>query len=294
MLKLNLGNMRTGNDADTTLSIKVTEPKDASDSIDQSRNKPRVIKSVNTNQHAIIRDILELHNDGKPIDCDITYSIGGFYGKFKDGDDEFVIDQPKYKFDVFPQFDDVVKLDPLGPIPLEDNSLSCVFCDLPFVISCGPSMETPDYDENGNKVKNNMISRRFSSYYPVSELLISYKHWIDEVYRVLKPGGICAFKNQDSTTGGRELRTTCWSWLCASSIGFEVVDCFHLIAKARLISGKVNKQQHARKYSSIFWVFKKGDKKNIRYFDHMSEDEIGSMLDGLKEHWTNPKNRKNN
>jgi hypothetical protein len=293
MLTIELGNkdknMFPNNIEEKPLVIEVKEPP-----VDQDKpeENTRVIKSVNTNQHAIIRDILELHNGGNPIECDITYSIGGFYGTFKDENGEFTIEQPKYKFDVYPQADDVVKLEPLGTIPLEDNSLSSACCDLPFVISCGPSMKTPDYDENGNKAKNNMISRRFSSYYPVSELLISYKHWIEEVYRVLKPGGICVFKNQDSTTGSKELRTTCWSWLCASSIGFEVLDCFHLIAKGRLISGKVKKQQHARKFSSIFWVFKKGDNKNIRYFDHMEDSEIQAMFDGLKTHWTSPKKRK--
>ena len=38
----------------------------------------------------------------------------------------------------------------------------------------------------GNKVKNNLISRRFASYYPVAELLKSYKHFLKESYRVLK------------------------------------------------------------------------------------------------------------
>ena len=48
----------------------------------------KVIKSVNYNQHVIIRDIIDLHNGGKPFDCDITYSIGNFYGHFKEKTDD--------------------------------------------------------------------------------------------------------------------------------------------------------------------------------------------------------------
>ena len=41
-----------------------------------------VIKSTNYDQHALMRDIMVLHNNGEAFDCDITYSIGNFYGKF--------------------------------------------------------------------------------------------------------------------------------------------------------------------------------------------------------------------
>lgn len=271
----------------------IFKPKQENNVQEDGSKKARTIRSINRNQHSIIRDIIELHNEGKPIECDITYSIGNFYGTFEDENGTFTIDQPKYKFDVYPQIEGVEKMEINGPIPLPDNSINSICIDLPFVISVGPSMEGPDYDEDGKRVKNNMISRRFSCYYPVCNLLKSYKMWIEEAYRVLKPGGICIFKNQDTTTGGKELRTTCWSWLCASSVGFEVLDRFHLIAPARLISGKIKKQQHARKFSSEFWVFKKDDRKNIRYFDHMTDEEIEGMFDGLKEHWIGKK-RKNN
>ena len=83
-----------------------------------------VIKSVNYSQHAILRDILDLHCDGNSPDVDLTYSIGNFYGTFRrkvseknpDGttsvhEEEFEIPQPKYKFDVDPQGEDVVKID---------------------------------------------------------------------------------------------------------------------------------------------------------------------------------------
>lgn len=252
----------------------------------------KVIKSVNYNQHAILRDILDLHCDGKGIDLDVTYSIGNFYGHFKrivqekqdDGSivdriEEFEIPQPTYKFDVYPQVEGCEKLDPWEEWPIKDNSIDSVVIDLPFVIS---PMNCPSLQKEN---KNCLIARRFSGYYPVAELLKSYKHHIENAYRVLKDNGICIFKCQDTTTGGKELRTTFWSWLCASSVGFEVVDKFCLIAKQRLHSSKIKKQQHARKYDSVFFVFKKSSKKNIRYFDFMNENQLNEFIDGLKNNW---------
>ena len=248
-----------------------------------------VIKSVNSNQHAIIKDIMDLHMDGGQFECDPTYSVGNFYGKFKrkvkdengmEVDEVFEIEAPKYKFDVDPQVDGVEKLDPWGKWPLEDNSVRSIMFDPPFVI--GPRDCASMY--NGNP-DSNRIGKRFSSYYPVAELLSSYKHHLEEAYRVLKDDGIIVFKCQDTTTGGKELRSTGWVWLCASAIGFEVLDKFVLTAKQRLISGKVKKQQHARKFDSVFYVLKKNNKKNIRYFDFMSDDEVDNFLSSLKRNW---------
>ena len=255
-----------------------------------------VIKSTGYNQHEILYNIMQLHNDGKQFDCDPTYSIGNFYGKFnitKDNGETLEIEilQPKYKFDVCPQVEGVEKIEPLGPLPLEDNSISSICIDLPFVISCGPSMKTPDYDENGNKVKNNLISRRFSAYYPVAHLLESYKHWISEAYRVLKEDGIMCFKTQATITGSKMLNTPYYSRLIAESLGFDSLDEFILLAKNRLISGKINTQQHARSFHSYFLVFKKSLKKKITYFDFMDDEEIEDTLNGLRKYNVNKKRR---
>ena len=42
----------------------------------------KTIKSISYNQHKILYDIMNLHNQGKPFDCDMTYSCGNFYGTF--------------------------------------------------------------------------------------------------------------------------------------------------------------------------------------------------------------------
>ena len=250
-----------------------------------------VIKSIGYNQHAIIRDILDLHCDGGSVDCDVTYSVGNFYGHFKVKDDdgnvrEFDIEQPRIKLDVDPQVEGVEKLDPWGPWPLEDNSLKTIMFDPPFVI--GPRDCASMHNNNPG---SNRIGKRFSSYYPVAELLSSYLHHLREAFRVLEDGGKIIVKCQNTTTGGKELHSSAWIWFCASALGFEVLDKFTLCSKVRLISGKVKKQQHARKYESYFYVLKKGNKNNIRYFDFMTDEEVEELLDGLKKSWRSPKKR---
>ena len=37
-----------------------------------------LIKSIGYNQHALLKDIMNMHNEGKPFDADITYSKGNF------------------------------------------------------------------------------------------------------------------------------------------------------------------------------------------------------------------------
>lgn len=251
-----------------------------------------VIKSISYNQHEILYNIINLHNNGQPFDCDPTYSKGNFYGTFtvtKSDGREMVIEvpQPIHKFDVYPQVDGVVQIEPLGQLPLEDNSISSICIDLPFLLGCGESVKNMDE----NKKRNNLMHRRFAYYYPLSALLESYKHWITESYRVLKEGGICVFKCQNVITASKFLGTPYYSKLIADSVGFDMLDEFVLLAKNRLISGKIKKQQHARSFHSFFLVFKKSHKMKVPYFDFMSEEEVNSLLEGLLKN--NVKKRKN-
>ncbi len=220
-----------------------------------------VIKSISYNQHEILYNIMQLYNEGNPFDCDITYSKGKFYGSFvvkkNDGTSQnIIIPEPKYKFDVCPQTEDTVKIEPFGKLLLEDESIDSIVVDLPFVISppSAPSMKE-------NKKGRNIIATRFASYYPLEEMYKSYAHWIKEVYRVLKPNGTVVWKTQMTISGGVNIDTPCYSKLCAMKVGFVIEDDFVLNAKARLISGKIKRQCHSRKFHSHFIVFKKFNSK---------------------------------
>lgn len=222
-----------------------------------------LIKSTSYDQHIIIRNMIEMHNNGKKLDVDITYSSGKFYGNFLDKESgiEYTIEQPTYCFDVEPQFDFVGKLEPWGKIPLDDNSVDSIMIDLPFVCCPRDCKSVKD-----NKEGSNIIFKRFSSYYPINEMFASYQHWLSEAYRVLKDGGKCFFKCQNTISGSKYYCTEEYSWLAAQQLGFYVLDRFILLAKTRLISGKVKNQQHARNFTSTFWVFEKNGKfKPIDY-----------------------------
>ena len=241
-------------------------------------NKNETISSVASNQHKIIFDICQLYNNGNTsFDLDLIYSEGKFYGEHTyikpDGTKETLyIEQPKHKCDVAPISEDILKIEPWGNLPFENDTMQSIMFDPPFIISprTAPSVFT------GDKT-NNRIFRRFSGYYPVNELLDSYFHWMKECYRVLKDDGILIFKNQPTVTGGKQLNTHHWVWLCSEILGFDVVDEFILMAKQRII-GKIQNQQHARKYHSYFYVIRKSTKKKTNYLNFMTDDEIALIM----------------
>lgn len=215
-------------------------------------NNNNIIKNISYSQSEILLNIMELYNDNKPFDCDMTASKLQFY-RIEDGG--YAVPPPKLLFDVCPQESFVKKIDKDGLLPLEDNSIGSIVCDLPFVIS---PMDAPSKDTDGA----NIIMNRFASYYPVIELYKSYFHWIKEMYRVLSFGGICVFKCQDVVSGGIRINAEGFSFMSAMSVGFTIEDRFTLEAKTRLIAAsKIKRQQHSRSYTSQIFVFKKYEQK---------------------------------
>ena len=67
----------------------------------------------------------------------------------------------------------------------------------------------------------------------------------------------------------------------ADSIGFDEIDDFILIAKNRIHSGKIKKQQHSRRYESHFQVFKKSLKKKIHYLSFCSDISAKEIMDNF-------------
>jgi len=208
-----------------------------------------MIKSINFNQTEIIQNIIDLHIDSGIIDCDPTYSTGVFYKKNK-------ITPPKYKFDLYPQVDKVEKANSTN-LPLDNESINSIMFDPPFVVSKGPSLKS-------KKKGSNIISSRFSSYESIPLLWEYYSKSISEFYRILKKDGVLIFKCQDTVSGGKNYFSHNYVMNKALENGFYPKDLFILLAKSRLISGNMKNQQHARKYHSYFWVFKK-KKVNIPY-----------------------------
>ena len=232
-------------------------------------NNNTVIKNISCDQSEILYNIMQLYNNGQPFECDITASELKFYKKGKK--DKYDIPIPKILMDVYPQREDIIKITPFQKLPLEDNSISSIVFDPPFVISpkdCKSKIE--------NKCGNNMISNRFSSFYPVNELYYNYYWWINDIFRCLNENGIFILKCMSTVSGGYQHNSEEWSFLCATDAGFYCIDKFYLTANARLISAsKIKKQAHARKYTSVFYVFKK-DEKMFKKFNYLE------MLKNLK------------
>jgi len=201
-----------------------------------------LIKSVSFSQEEIINNILQLHTKNKQIDCDCTYSKGNFYKKTN-------IQEPFYKFDLYPQIDGVIKAD-CRDLPLENNSIECLMFDPPFLATKGKSL---DSGEN-----NNIINKRFGVYPNEKELHQMYLDSLKEFYRVLNKDGILIFKCQDKVSSSKQYFSHCFIHNIAVEEGFYPKDLFVLLAKNRIVANwQIENQKNARKFHSYFWVFQK-------------------------------------
>lgn len=196
-----------------------------------------IIRSVSSDQTEILKGIMKLYvPDG--FEADSTYSKGSFY---KD------IPPPRLRFDLNPQSEDVVRAD-CRNLPLEDESISSLMFDPPFLATTGKSLKED---------KGNIINRRFTVCKNEAELQNLYADAVREAARVLKPGGIFVFKCQDKVSSGKQYWMHCFVYELAMQNGFEAEDLFVLTAKSRLVADWQRNQKHARKFHSYFWVFRK-------------------------------------
>jgi hypothetical protein len=221
-----------------------------------------IIKNISSDQTEILHNIMELYNGGKPFECDMTASELKFYGN---GRGKYDIPVPEILFDVYPQDEKIKKIEKWGNLPLENGSIHSMVIDLPFVISPANAPSSVNPSEGSQ-----LIMKRFSAYYPVDNLYLSYYHWISEAYRVLDEGGLLIFKEQSMISGGIRHNTDEFSFMAAHKLGFKMIDKFILQAKARLISNAKmkNGQKHSRSYTSQFLVFVKEKKRKSKEFDY--------------------------
>lgn len=212
-------------------------------------NNSNIIKNISYDQTEILHNIGLLYNNGSDqFDADMTASSLCFYGK---GRGKYNIPEPKILMDVFPQREDIIKIEKWGKLPLEDKSIHSLVIDLPFVISPANAPSTVN-----NKEGASLIAKRFAAYYPVDNLYFSYYHWLSEAARVTEHNGLIIFKLQSVVSGGRRHSIEEFSFMAAQRLGLRMEDKFTLLAKARLISASryKNGQKHSRNYTSQFLV----------------------------------------
>jgi len=204
-----------------------------------------LVRNISYDQSEIIRNILRLHVPGGKIDCDPTYSTGAFYNGTG-------IEVPELRFDIKPQAEGVIQAD-ARHLPLEDESISCMMFDPPFLATTGKSL---------TEGQGNIINRRFGVFPDEQSLHRFYVEAMVEAHRVLKPQGILIFKCQDKVSSGKQYWSHCFIMNEAVKIGFYPKDLFILLAKNRLVADwQARNQQHARKFCSFFWTFQKSNKR---------------------------------
>jgi len=194
-----------------------------------------MIKSISHNQQEIINNILALHNNGKPLDLDPCYNVGGFY---RNG----IVQGPRIKSDVNPLVPGVLKLD-VRDLPFKSSSIKSVIFDPPFLVS-------------GPRVSQSKMAQRYGSFECLDTLKEFYRQSLISLQRVLKHGGLLIFKCQDFVHARQQNLILPYIYSLARELNFAVRDLFILLSNNRINAGRIKNQQHARKYHCYFLVLK--------------------------------------
>lgn len=199
--------------------------------------------------------------DVDQFDLDATYSSGKMWDGLK---------QPRLKFDVKPTVVGVEEAD-VRHLPLETESISSAMFDPPFLATTGKSLK-----KSGD---SNVIAKRFGVYPNETELHTMYRGALNELHRVLTPGGLLVFKCQDKVSSGHQYFSHVYVHDYAIETGFYPKDLFILVAKSRLVAKWQRKQQHARKYHCYFWVFQKGVGKINKVLRDVVPEDVHTSID---------------
>lgn len=195
----------------------------------------KVIKSIQNSDRDILWSIKKMYLNDNNFDLDPCYSTGKFYED---------LERPNIKYDKTPQKNSVIQNDILDGLPLDDSSIQSIVFDPPFM-----------FGKHG-KTDQNIMTKRFTMFDNWEQLENMYKKSLQEFYRILKNGGVVAFKCQDYTDSKTTL-THCYVHNWAKEIGFKTEDLFIMAFKGGRVWNSNLIQRHARKYHSYWFVFKK-------------------------------------
>jgi hypothetical protein len=174
----------------------------------------KVIISYSFSNTDILNSINKLYLNNKGFILDPTYGRGNFYKDFK---------QPTYRFDIKPQSEGVEKFSSTN-LPIKDNSIQSICFDPPFLIGYGNC-----------KANKNISAMRFGIFPYYRDLMKYYEDSAMEFSRILKMGGILAWKCQDYATNPvTKYFMHIDVYKIATKCGFLCWDLFILLAKQRI------------------------------------------------------------
>jgi len=190
--------------------------------------------SVYESDNEMFEAISKIFLKGKSFELDPTFSKGNFYKKFP---------EPKFKSDLIPQRNDVIKCDCRDLTYVNSNTIESICFDPPFIF------------RNRKSVTNDIISARFSYFKSFEELIQMYFDSLKEFYRILKKGGYIVFKCQDMTDG-KFYDTHTKIIEMARDIGFSLKDIGIIVKKNKILL-KAKKQNCLRKVHSYYLILRK-------------------------------------
>jgi hypothetical protein len=194
-----------------------------------------VVKSISDSEDKILLSIIQLHNDGRPFEIDATFSRGSFY---RSG----AVPPPLARFDIDPQ-DLLTTQASATELPVQSASVESIIFDPPFM-----------FNPHGKAREKNAACKRFTMFDTWSDLETTYRGALSEFRRILKPGGLLAFKCQDYTDA-KTTMTHCLVYNWATEVGFYAKDIFIRYRHNGPAYNPALRQRHARKFHSYWWVF---------------------------------------
>lgn len=148
--------------------------------------------------------------------------------------------EPKYKFDKYPQLEDVMDLTLFNN--LDDNSIQSIMCDPPFLIR--------------NSVVNiSKMGKRFHYYKTIEECFNTQTELLEMCYNKLKQDGILIYKIQDTKCSEGQVFTHQYIMNEAERIGYKIEDiCIKVNKNPMPVRGV---QKSFRKNHSYFIILRK-------------------------------------
>lgn len=189
-----------------------------------------LISSHNASQLQILKDIVLLYVPAGQIDCDLTYSEGGFYRQLL---------KPKDCYDIQPLCDFV---QPLDMVKSKQNCYQSVVIDLPFYVDKGARYS---------------MSERYGKFDSVEELQDTYTAMLQLAKQLLVPNGVLIMKVQDTSYNHKPIWIHTLVEQTAKELDLQMEDVLIHTEKSVPTMAHYTIQRHARKQHSYFYVFRK-------------------------------------